>query len=548
MSEMSAGAVLPDNATPSEAPGRSERRSRLVPVLLLIIVIGGVYLLTMHQGVGRGDSAALQYNSTVLGLCYPPGYQTEILFGKLFTMLPVGPDPAWRVNLMQVVFGVIACLAIYGTVLGITGNVLPGAVAALTLAFSSIFWSMSTFAEVYVFYGAFLILGLYCCQRFVSGGRRVWVYLTALALGFSIGGRPSELSVLPAFIPVWVFYRKKVRLTPATIAVCLLLFLLPLGVSVAGYMVHYADPAASPVWDDVLGEQIRTGQPGLPEAKPVPARLCDAFYYSLGLMWTGRIIHADVAARDLWDYARMLSGVAAFDRIGEDYLARVLQREHGTGTCIGILGVALVVWGTIAWRRQYGWVLLGWGMFVGNLCFYIYNHQVDSRTFIIPGLAGLSVFVGLGTDALMRLDGSRVRRAMWPLACLATPALLLATNWAKVNCNTSGDRLWVHSTEMFAKAPLPQRCAFVMTPWPGNMCRYVMRVVAGRRDVTIINAQDEWVPKAIDYFLAYGRSVVVPYYYIGAEDAAVFLQDTPAAIAETGMILITPEGLRRRPG
>ena len=79
----------------------------------------------------------------------------------------------------------------------------------------------------------------------------------ALALGVSIGGRPCELAVLPAFLPVWVFYRRTVRIRLADAAVCLVLFVLPFCVSVGAYLVDYSHPSTSPVREDILGEQIR---------------------------------------------------------------------------------------------------------------------------------------------------------------------------------------------------------------------------------------------------------------------------------------------------
>jgi hypothetical protein len=202
MSDISPETTFPQHDPAADEQGPPAGRRHLVPVLAICLLVGGVYLLTMHPGVGRGDSAALQYASALVGLCYPPGYVTEVLVGKLFCLLPVGPDPAWRMNLMSVVFGVVASLAMYAVVWRVTAKVLPAVVAALTLAFSSIFWSMAIVAEVYVFYGTFLILGIYCCVRVVQGGRRVWLVLMALALGVCMGGRPCDLAVLPAFLPV----------------------------------------------------------------------------------------------------------------------------------------------------------------------------------------------------------------------------------------------------------------------------------------------------------------------------------------------------------
>ena len=534
---MPVATTLPKNPVAMDAP--SGRRHQ-VAVLAIVLIVGGVYLLTLHPGLGRGDTASLQYASAVLGLCHPPGYQTEILVGKLFCMLPVGPDPAWRMNLMSVVFGIVACLGVYGVVRRITGGVFAGVVAALTLAFSSIFWSMAIVAEVYVFYGAFLILGVYCCVRLVQGEGKVWLYLMALALGFSIGGRPSELAVLPALVPVWVLARRKVRVRPADVAVCAVLFVLPFCVSVGGYLVHYADPSASPVREDVLGEQIRTGTVGS-AAEGRPRRgVGDAVVYSLGLMWADRPIQAEVVASDLWEYTRMLLGLTMRDRPPDDILERLRYKESGIGVCMGVLGVALAAWGTIAWRGHRGWVLLGWGMFLGNLCFYLYNHRMDSRTFVIPGLVGLSVLAGMGAaaGAPQRWSG---RRRVWWAACLAVPLILLVVNWAKVNRNAEEDWRWVGDLHILSREPIPAGTGVVVTSWPGNAFRYCYHVLARRDDVTVLNVQDEWVIEGARYFLSRGRVVLLPVIYIRPkEEGDRLLKQSPQTLARLGLVLLYP--------
>src|SRR4030042_6721927 len=106
----------------------------------LILLLGAVYLSTLLPGVSSGDSAELQYASAFLAVCHSPGYQIEVTFGKLFSLLPIGPSIAWRVNFMMAVFGTIGCLGLYGAVRRICGFVIPAIVAAQTLAFRSIYW------------------------------------------------------------------------------------------------------------------------------------------------------------------------------------------------------------------------------------------------------------------------------------------------------------------------------------------------------------------------------------------------------------------------
>src|SRR5262245_7011703 len=91
-------------------------RSRCLIGLLLALIAGGVYVLTLHPGVGDGDAAELQFCSPILGICHSPGYPFVVLAGKLFTLLPLGGDAAWRVNVMTAFFGVLGVLFLYGAI------------------------------------------------------------------------------------------------------------------------------------------------------------------------------------------------------------------------------------------------------------------------------------------------------------------------------------------------------------------------------------------------------------------------------------------------
>ena len=114
--------------------------ARLAPLLLALFLFG-VYLLGLHPGVDAGDSAELQLNAPLLGICHPPGYQIEVTVGRFWLLLPLGGSVAWRMNLLMAVMGVVGCLALYGSVRRVTGQTLPGVLSALLLGLSGVFWS-----------------------------------------------------------------------------------------------------------------------------------------------------------------------------------------------------------------------------------------------------------------------------------------------------------------------------------------------------------------------------------------------------------------------
>ena len=491
-----AAAPKPHTLAPStsEAPLSRWRAGLLVRVATAAL-IATVYGLTLHPGVNRGDSADIQYSAATLGVCHSPGYQIEVHFGKLFSLLPAG-NVAWRINLMMLVFGTIGCMALYDALLRITAGVFPAFIGATTLAFSSIFWTHAIVAEAYVFYGAFLLMGLWAAVRFVQTHKAVWLYVMALALGISVWDRASELFVMPAFLLLWMSFRKKVRLGVARVVVATALFLTPLVFSVSSYLVRW-EASRLPMRDDALRDQVLgkpRGDPRFATLGEVPRALC----YCLGLGWSDRRLPAQRAFSDLERYSWLLSGLGAFGDYAPVPRNREESIERGRGTAVGLVGIALAIWGSVLWRRQYGWILLGWGMFVGNLAFYLWNSRWDSLTFTVPGLAGLALLAGLGAT----WSGGQARpaaRIVYRAGCLVAPAFLLVTNYSLLNRATPAEFNVLAILDRAARTPLPQDASFLCTYWPAMTYRYMFHVQGHRPDIHVFSVNNA------DEFTAVGR-------------------------------------------
>lgn len=529
----------------AEAGGPARWPRRLAAVLL-ILVLGGVYLATLYPDVRRGDSAELQLMSALLGVAHPPGYALEMVVGKLFSVLPIGPNVAWRINLMQAVCGVVGALALYGMLHRLTRQILPGLVAALTLGFSTIYWMHSVIAEVYVFYGMFLLLGVYTAVRFLTTDRAAWLYLTALLLGVCVGARPSELLVLPGLVGLWLGFRRRVRLGPGRIAGAVLLAVLPF-VFTVGFFVVREDPALLHARDDALRDEIlEIGRP-LPEL-PLSGRLREAVMYSVGLRAAGQAEFSKFSwerlAWDLNKYAWLLSGAGALrDRFAADAKGTAIvpfpAREQGRGTSIGALGLLLALVGLWDWRRQRGAVLLGAGFFLGNLVYYLYMHPVDNLHFTIPGLAGLALLIGLGVAT--RGDNERRRRLLvYQVACLAAPAFLLVTNFGVVDFRTQDFRQHAALAEALERTPLPDKPAIIAVYSRAQRLRYLYWVDGGRTDVRVIVFRERFVGEELRRLVeGLRRRGFTPLVSVGVAarqpDREMYLRSTPRELAEVGL-------------
>ena len=102
---------------PAEAvsiPGSAAARWAGLAVGVLALVL---YLLTNSPTVNFTDSGELITVAWAGGIAHPPGYPLYTLLAALAVRLPFG-DPAWRVNLVSVLFAAAAVSLFYGLVAG----------------------------------------------------------------------------------------------------------------------------------------------------------------------------------------------------------------------------------------------------------------------------------------------------------------------------------------------------------------------------------------------------------------------------------------------
>jgi len=130
-----------------------------IPILL---GAGGLalYLRTMAPSVATifDDSLEFQLACPTLRIAHPPGYPLYTLLGWLFSRFP-GVDPAWGVNLLSAVAGAGTLVALY--FLARLYSPRAAFLAPLYLAFSPVFWSQATIAEVYTLHALLTALALY---------------------------------------------------------------------------------------------------------------------------------------------------------------------------------------------------------------------------------------------------------------------------------------------------------------------------------------------------------------------------------------------------
>ena len=138
------------------------RRAASLVALLVLLVSGAVYFLTLTPTVPFWDSGEFIAVSYILGVPHPPGTPLFVLIGRVATLIPLG-NIAQRVNAISAIAAALCVLLTYLSTLRLIRKaqgeareawhewvaVAAAAVGALMLAFSDAFWENSVEAEVY---------------------------------------------------------------------------------------------------------------------------------------------------------------------------------------------------------------------------------------------------------------------------------------------------------------------------------------------------------------------------------------------------------------
>ena len=134
---------------------------------LLFLYALGVYVLTLPPTVVGGDSGEIVVAAWTLAVPHPPGYPLITLLGYVFSHLlfPFG-EPAYRMGVMNALFGAGAVAALQLAVREVTGSICAGTFAAALYGFSPLVWQYATTPEVFALNSLFTALILLLTARF----------------------------------------------------------------------------------------------------------------------------------------------------------------------------------------------------------------------------------------------------------------------------------------------------------------------------------------------------------------------------------------------
>ncbi len=167
----------------------------LVPLFLLMFCFL-LYFRTLAPDILPADNGEFQLMATNLGVAHPPGFPLYTLLAHLMTRIPLGPTPAYRVNLFSAVTSTLTLASVYSSVFIVTRRYLASIAAVLVLGTSTTFWAQATTANIRsmtALFASIIFLTLILFYRSFrtnvprSEAERPDHYLALFALGLGLG-------------------------------------------------------------------------------------------------------------------------------------------------------------------------------------------------------------------------------------------------------------------------------------------------------------------------------------------------------------------------
>lgn len=380
-----------------EARARFPGARRADTIALGALVFGclALYVSTLCPTVYWYDSAEFAAHAAALSVPHPPGYPLYTLIAHAFTWLP--GEPAWCVNVMSLVFGIVATVVLYllGRAVGLA--VWSAASGAAVLATSRTFWANAVVAEVYTpglsfSLGVFLLLGVAERRR-----QTRWEVLAGFVAGLGVG----------------------VHMSIAT-----------LGIAFAWLVLSRRGRAARTVREEVgrVAAVVGAVFAGLLIFLYIPLRTFEHWNRN---EWRKFYLNATGGT-----FRRKFHEANVWDRTGE-MLDIFVDNVHWVGLGLMLAGVvALMI-------RQRRWAVAFVLGLLGNVGTFFNYHVPDLDVFVLPSIALVCLLVGAGAEAVGQWLG-RVRPGLASVgwAVVALPIVAAVHNYPKVDLSerTEGAR------------------------------------------------------------------------------------------------------------
>ncbi len=380
-------------------------------LLVVFVVLGVVYALTLAPGLTWWDAGELALAADGFGIPHPPGTALYVVVARSWHLLLPGVSTVLATNLLSAMATAAGCALLGGWVATSTGDRWSGVAAGITAGAMTSVWRNATETEVYAL--VFLAIALVIVAADAAGRRRGarWrlVTLYALVLGYAL--HPGVLVVAPmaallawpvapavAPVPRPSARRKRARTSGwGEMLAAIALLLLALSALGLLWMRAWHDPvlnqgnaATLEAWRDVVGRAQYGSTGAWPRQSPWWAQVGMVVQYFDWQFALG----VSPSAVPTWPRAVLSAAALVVLCIGARWH---WQRDRRTARAVAVLLLAGTLGAALALNFK-----TGWSFSLGNLSDGAVREVRERDYFFAFGFAACGVWYGLGVRALAR--------------------------------------------------------------------------------------------------------------------------------------------------
>jgi len=413
------------------------------------------YLWTLSPTVVDQDSGELVAAAHVLGIPHPTGYPLWTLLARGFDLLPLGHTSAYRVALFSAFSSAAAGAVVCWMTIAVTGALFPGIYAGLSFGLWFPTWSQAVRPEVYALGGllfALFVLALLRWDRNRSPQNLGWM---ALAGGLATMHHRTALVALGPALAL-AFWLTRPRQVSGWIAAA--------GLFLAPFLFYLYLPIRA-----VTAPPLNWGRPD---------NLDRFLHHALGRQY-GHFIFANDLETVISQCARLWGELLA----GGGWLS----------VQVALIGIMLVLWGTVAWWRRRP--LITASLVLGSVLLSIWvlewGEISDSKVWFIPVGVVMALLGGIGLAEMSARwapyrGGRYLAAAGGALVCL----FLFAANWDR----SDQSDVWLYRDRWAAVLAQMEENAIFLAEFdvPMFATDYLQHVEGVRKDITLLRPQDLW--------------------------------------------------------
>lgn len=209
------------------------KEPKSIVALFVFFVSFIVYTMTVAPTTSFWDCGEFIACSYILGIPHPPGSPLFILVGRIFSILPIGEDIGFRVNMMSPILSAFSAMFTFLIIVRLLEvwqgkadsfekkliQYSSGVIGALAFAWSDSQWFNSVEAEVYAASLFFTAIVVWLVLKWMDDadaprGDR-WLLLIAYLVGLALGVHLLNLLALPMVFMIIYFRREQLSLNSA---------------------------------------------------------------------------------------------------------------------------------------------------------------------------------------------------------------------------------------------------------------------------------------------------------------------------------------------